>query len=49
MKKFLVIRVYKVGNSEVVASFDSVDDAKTYATLSEKNNDAQTYVVAQLV
>lgn len=49
MKKFLVIREYKIATPDVIASFDSVDDAKTYAALSKKDNDAQNYIVAQLV
>lgn len=50
MKKYLVIKVYQIMQSTVVASFDDKDDAVAYASLSEKECDGKyNYVVAALV
>lgn len=50
MKKYLVIKVYQVMQSTVVASFDDKDDAVAYARLSEKECDSKyRYAVATLI
>lgn len=50
MKKYLVIKVYQIMQSTVVASFDDKYDAVTYARLSEKEcNGKFSYTVASLV
>jgi hypothetical protein len=50
MKKYLVIKVYQVMQSIVVASFDDKDDAVAYARLSEKECDGKfSYTVAALI
>ena len=48
MKKFLVIKSYKVMNSIVDASFDEEDKARQYAELC-KLRDGGDYFVAQLI
>lgn len=48
MKKFLVIKSYKVMNPVVEASFDDEDKAKQYAELC-KLRDGRDYCVAQLI
>lgn len=48
MKKFLVIKSYKVMNPVVEASFDDEDKAKQYAELC-KLRDGGDYCVAQLI
>lgn len=48
MKKFLVIKNYKIMNSVVDASFDDEDKARQYADLC-KLRDGGEYVVAKLI
>jgi len=48
MKKFLVIKVYKVMTSDVEASFDEEDKARQYAELC-KLRDGGQYCVAKLI
>lgn len=48
MKKFLVIKSYKVMNPIVDASFDEEDKARQYADLC-KLRDGGDYCVAQLI
>ena len=50
MKKYLVIKVYSLMQSAVVASFDDEDDAVAYAHLSEKECDGKfSFTVATLI
>nr|DAH55262.1 MAG TPA: hypothetical protein [Caudoviricetes sp.] len=48
MKKFLVIKSYKVMSPVVDASFDEEDKAKQYAELC-KSRDDYKYCVAKLI
>ena len=48
MKKFLVIKSYKVMSPVVDASFDEEDKAKQYAELC-KLRDGMNYYVAKLI
>ena len=48
MKKFLVIKSYKVAKPDVDASFDEEDKAKQYAELC-KLRDGGDYCVAKLI
>ena len=48
MKKFLVIKSYKIMSSSVDASFDEEDKARQYADLC-KLRDGGEYCVAQLI
>ena len=48
MKKFLVIKNYKVMHSDVDASFDDEDKARQYAELC-KLRDGGEYSVAKLI
>lgn len=50
MKKYLVIKVYDIMHPAVQTSFDSLEDAKTFASLCKKMDDGKyDYVVAQLL
>ena len=50
MKKYLVIKQYKVMSDVVEASFDERDDAFQYARLCEvRDNNKYEYVVAELL
>ena len=50
MKKYLVIKKYKVMSDVVEASFDSKDDAFQYARLCEiRDNNKYNYVVAEVL
>ena len=50
MKKYLVIKQYKVMSDVVEASFDSKDDAFQYARLCEiRDNNKYNYVVAEVL
>lgn len=48
MKKFLVIKVYKVVASDVEASFDDEEKARQYAELC-KLRDGGNYAIAKLI
>ena len=50
MKKYLVIKRYKVMSDVVEASFDSKDDAFQYARLCEvRDNNKYEYIVAEVL
>lgn len=50
MKKYLVIRRYKIMSASVEASFDERDDAFQYARLCEvRDNNEYEYVVAEML
>ena len=50
MKKYLVIKQYKVMSDVVEASFNSKDDAFQYARLCEiRDNNKYNYVVAEVL
>lgn len=50
MKKYLVIKQYKVMSDVVEASFDSKDDAFKYARLCEiRDSNKYNYVVAEVL
>ena len=50
MKKYLVIKQYKVMHDVVEASFDSKDDAFEYARLCEvRDNNKYEYIVAEVL
>lgn len=50
MKRYLVIKQYKVMSDVVEASFDSKDDAFEYARLCEvRDNNKYNYVVAEVL
>ena len=50
MKRYLVIKRYKVMSDVVEASFDSKDDAFEYARLCEvRDNNKYNYVVAEVL
>ena len=50
MKRYLVIKQYKVMSDVVEASFDSKDDAFEYARLCEvRDSNKYNYVVAEVL
>ena len=50
MKKYLVIKQYKVMSDVVEASFDEMDDAFLYARLREvRDNNKYEYIVAEVL
>ena len=50
MKKYLVIRRYKIMDASVEASFDVKDDAFQYARLCEVRDDNKyEYIVAEVL
>ena len=50
MKRYLVIKKYKVMSDVVEASFNSKDDAFQYARLCEiRDNNKYNYVVAEVL
>ncbi len=48
MKKFLVIKSYKVAKPDVDASFDEEDKARQYAELCKLRDDCE-YCIAKLI